>query len=178
MKQELTLEGRISQVITPSLAQLGYELVKLYIADENLHKILRVLIERADNKNINVDDCEKASKQISVIIDIEEPNMGNYTLEVSSPGIDRPLTRLKDFINYSGLEAKIEVLSSIEGQKKFRGRLNGVEGNDVIIDTNIICINEPDKKQISKIDFDNIKNAKLVLNDELLSFKKKDANSE
>lgn len=172
MQSELTLEGRITKIITPSLNELGYDVVKVIMIGDDNRKILQIMIERLDGINIGIDDCEKSSRQISAILDVEEPDLGKYNLEVSSPGIDRPLTRLKDFEKYKGYEAKLEVIDKINEKRKFRGRLAGTSGDTVILDTNIVSIEEPEKTQIIEIEFNNIKNAKLILNDELLAMHK------
>lgn len=173
MQAELTLEGRIGNAITPSLNGLGYELVKVSMMGDDGRRVLQILIDRLDGVNIGVDDCQKASRQISAILDVEEPDLGAYNLEVSSPGIDRPLTRLKDFERYKGYEAKFEVLDKIDERRKFRGRIANVSGNMITIDTNIVAITTPEQTQAVEVDFGNIKSAKLVLSDELLAMHKK-----
>jgi ribosome maturation factor RimP len=173
MQAELTLEGRIGKTITPSLNDLGYDLVKVSMMGDDGRRILQILIDRLDGVNIGVDDCQKASRQISAILDVEEPDLGKYNLEVSSPGIDRPLTRLKDFERYKGYEAKFEVLDKIDERRKFRGRITSVTGNIITIETNIVEITNPEESRAVELDFGNIKSAKLVLTDELLAMHKK-----
>jgi ribosome maturation factor RimP len=107
----------------------------------------------------NVDDCAKISTDISTILDIEDPIEKEYTLEVSSPGIDRPLTRLKDFEDWSGYQVKLETLELVDGQRRFKGNLLGVDNDSVVLELN--------NKQL-KINFDLLSDAKLVLTDALI----------
>lgn len=173
MHAELTLEGRISEVITPSLNDMGYDLVKVIMIGDDNRKILQIMIERLDGIAIGIDDCEKSSRQISAILDVEEPELGKYNLEVSSPGIDRPLVKLKDFEKYIGFEIKLDVIDKIDNKRKFRGDIKDVKENIITIDTNVVSINKTGIDQEVDIDFNNIKNAKLVLNDRLLAMHKK-----
>lgn len=173
MQAELTLEGRISQIITPSLNEMGYDLVKVIMIGDDNRKILQIMIERLDGVAIGIDDCEKSSRQISAILDVEESELGKYNLEVSSPGIDRPLVKLKDFERYIGFEAKLEVIDKIDDRRKFRGNIEAVNDNKIKINMNLVSISDPEQSQVIEIDFNNIKNAKLVLNDKLLALHKK-----
>jgi ribosome maturation factor RimP len=171
MKAELTLEGRISQIIAPSLEQLGFEIVRVRVMGSDGAKILQVMLDRVDGVPISIDDCHKASKQMSALLDVEGDILEEYNLEVSSPGIDRPLTRLKDFEKYKNLEAKVEVNDKIDNRKKFRGIVAGVEGDEILLDLNVVSLEKPEGERI-RIKFDNIKSASLVLNDQLLGFNK------
>lgn len=172
MQTGLTLEERIAALVEPSLAQLGYELVRVRMVGSDGRNILQFMIEKTGGAMVNIDDCEKASRQISAVLDVEDVISERYNLEVSSPGIDRPLTRLKDFDKYKGLEAKIETADKIDGSKRFRGKIIGIEGEVVLFDTNIVSLNNPEEKTYMRIDFSNIRNAKLVLTDELLAMYK------
>ncbi|MDA0782152.1 MAG: ribosome maturation factor RimP [Rickettsiales bacterium] len=173
MQAELTLEGRIAKIITPSLNDLGYDLVKVIMIGDDNRKILQIMIERLDGVAIGIDDCEKSSRRISAILDVEESELGKYNLEVSSPGIDRPLVKLKDFEKYIGYEVKFEVIDKIDDKRKFRGDIKKVAGDIITIDTNIVPIKTPEAPHEFEVDFNNIKNAKLVLNDKLLAMHKK-----
>ncbi|MBL4767172.1 MAG: ribosome maturation factor RimP, partial [Rhodobacteraceae bacterium] len=108
---------------------------------------------------IEVDDCAKISTAVSAILDVEDPILDAYTLEVSSPGIDRPLTRLKDFAMFEGYEAKIETDELIDGRRRFKGELAGVEGTEVLINIAEGTIG---------LQFDWLSDAKLVLTDDLI----------
>lgn len=121
---------------------------------------LQVMAERPD-KTMSAEDCAKLSRLLSPLLDETDPIPGAYSLEVSSPGVDRPLTRLKDFGDWQGYEAKIELDRLIEGRKRFHGVLAGVEGENV-------CLDIEGEEDTALIPFDWVKSARLVLTDELM----------
>jgi len=168
----MTLENKIANLITPALESLDLDLIKVIMTSNGVNNILQIMVERADGASVDISDCEKASRQISALLDVEDLVSEKYVLEVGSPGIDRPLTRLKDFEKYKELEAKVEVLEKIDGQRKFRGRIKGLDGDNIIIKANIVSLEKPQEDAEVKIEFNNIKNAKLILNDELLNMNK------
>jgi ribosome maturation factor RimP len=139
---------------------MGFEVVRIALAGSEGRKTLQVMADRLDGAQISVDDCANISHALSAIFDVEEPVAGRYDLEISSAGIDRPLTRLKDFANYAGHVAKIETRLSVNNRRRFRGTLDGVDGQNVKITT--------DEGQ-AVIGFDNISAAKLMLTDELIA---------
>ncbi len=139
---------------------MGFEVVRIALAGSEGRKTLQVMADRLDGAQISVDDCANISHALSAIFDVEEPVAGRYDLEISSAGIDRPLTRLKDFANYAGHVAKIETRLSVNNRRRFRGTLDGVDGQNVKITT--------DEGQ-AVIAFDNISAAKLMLTDELIA---------
>jgi ribosome maturation factor RimP len=139
---------------------MGFEVVRIALAGSEGRKTLQVMADRLDGSQISVDDCANISHALSAIFDVEEPVAGRYDLEISSAGIDRPLTRLKDFANYAGHVAKIETRLSVNNRRRFRGTLDGVDGQNVKITT--------DEGQ-AVIGFDNISAAKLMLTDELIA---------
>jgi ribosome maturation factor RimP len=163
-----TVEIKIAELILPSLLNMGYELVRIKIQGSGAAKALQIMVDRVDGKLIAVEDCEKVSTHVSAILDVEDPIADAYNLEISSAGVDRPLTRLKDFAKYAGFEIKLESIAKIEGQAKFRGKLVGLDGQEVVIDLNIVDMANPDKQKQLKIGFANIRSAKLVLTDELM----------
>ena len=114
---------------------------------------------------MQVDDCADLSRAISALLDVEDPIVGTYTLEVSSPGIDRPLTRIKDFERFAGFEAKVETQRPIGGRKRFRGKLIGIDGGQVRLHVDGVDVDVP---------YDEIAKARLVLTDELLAAAKID----
>jgi len=120
---------------------------------------LQIMIERQDRLSLTVEDCAAASRSISAIMDVEDPLKSEYSLEVSSPGIDRPLTRLDDFERFAGFEAKIELQDAVDGRKRFRGQLLGTEGRTVRIEHG---------GGDTALPFDAIRVAKLVLTDALI----------
>ena len=157
MERLLALESRVE----PTLEAIGFEVVRVALAGSSGQRILQVMADRKDGKPLTVDDCELISHTLSAIFDVEDPVPGAYALEVSSAGIDRPLTRAKDFANYAGFEAKLETKTPIEGRKRFRGLLKGMtpDGNIVIgVGENEVTIT-----------LNNISTAKLVLTDKLIA---------
>ena len=137
----------------------GYKLVRLRLMAGKT-KTLQIMAERPDG-TMNVDDCAKLSRALSEFLETDDPLEGDYNLEVSSPGIDRPLTRQSDFARWSGHEAKLELNAPNEsGRKKFKGLLLGLDGNDVTL--------EADGARL-KFPFRNIVEAKLVLTDKLIA---------
>lgn len=150
--------GRIEQIITPSVEAMGYEVVRVQLTGGQ-RMVLQVMAERADGASMTVEDCADISRAISAVLDVEDPIKSAYTLEVSSPGIDRPLTRLKDFERFAGFEAKLETRLAVDNRKRFKGMLKGVEDGLVCIET---------EQGAARLEFDNILRAKLVLTDELI----------
>ena len=112
---------------------------------------------------IEVDECAQISNAVSAILDVEDPLADSYTLEVGSPGVDRPLTRMKDFEAYEGYEAKVETAELIDGRKRFRGILAGIEGEDVLIN-----IEDQGETVTVGLNFDWLADAKLMLTDDLI----------
>ena len=155
----MALTDHIADLISPSIEALGYELVRVTLAG-NTRKVLQIMAEPKDGRVMSVEDCARVSRAVSAILDVEDPISGAYSLEVSSPGIDRPLTRPKDFDRYAGHEAKIETHEPIEGRKRFKGILKGVANENVKIDSEGAELALP-LNQIAK--------AKLVLTDALIA---------
>ena len=151
------IDRRLAEIITPVIEDLGYELVRVRLMGGKSHT-LQIMADKPQG-GIEVDDCAAISTAVSAILDVEDPIMDAYTLEVSSPGIDRPLTRLKDFEAFEGYEAKLETAEGIDGRKRFKGVLAGVEGNEVLINVEEGTIG---------LEFDWLSDAKLVLTDELI----------
>ncbi len=156
---KMALNETLNALIEPVCNEMGYDLVRLQMQGGNTRKVLQIMAERKDRKAMTVEDCADLSRAISPVLDEKDPIEDNYTLEVSSPGIDRPLVKLDDFDRFKGFEAKVEALSLIDGRKRFSGRLRGVDGNDVIL-----SFADDDVR----IPFDQIAKAKLVLTDGLL----------
>lgn len=132
-----TQEDRdLIEMLDPVAEGLGYEIVRLRLMGGTEQRRLQImaehpLLEDGTGGDMNVEDCAKLSRAVSEVLDAADPIAGEYTLEVSSPGIDRPLTRLKDFDDYAGLEARIELDRVAEGRKRFKGELAGVEDDQV-----------------------------------------------
>ena len=151
------IDRRMAEIITPVIEDLGYELVRVRLMGGKTHT-LQIMAERPAG-GMEVDECARISTAVSAVLDVEDPITEHYTLEVSSPGIDRPLTRLKDFEAFEGYEAKIETSEMIDGRKRFKGVLAGVENNEVLINVEEGTIG---------LEFDWLADAKLVLTDDLI----------
>ncbi|BAQ71129.1 ribosome maturation factor RimP [Rhodovulum sulfidophilum] len=156
------IDRRLAEILTPAIEGMGFELVRVRLMGGKT-KTLQVMAERPDG-GIEVDDCAKISTAISALLDVEDPVEEAYTLEVSSPGIDRPLTRLKDFGTWEGYEAKLETAELIDGRRRFKGLLQGVEDDEVLIE-----IDGPEGDPvIIGLKYDWLSDAKLVLTEELI----------
>jgi len=149
------------ELLDPVAESVGYEIVRLRLMGGAEQRRLQIMAERPDG-DMNVEDCARLSRAISEIMDAADPISGEYTLEVSSPGVDRPLTRLKDFDTYAGLEIRIELDRVAEGRKRFKGELAGVEDGQVGLNI------EGEDDTTVYFPFEWIVDAKLVLNDELM----------
>ena len=161
MVAKAPIDQRLAEIVTPTIAGMGYELVRLRLMSGK-SMTLQIMAERPDG-TMEVEDCAELSRALSAVLDVEDPISDRYTLEVSSPGIDRPLTRLKDFARWEGYEAKLETEDLIDGRRRFKGILAGVEDNEVLI--------EIDDEQIGGtigLEFAWLSDAKLILTDELI----------
>ena len=150
----------LQNMLEPVVAKLGYELVRvLTIGQKN--PTLQIMIDRLDDSNITVDDCATVSRAVSELLDEKDPIDGQYSLEVSSPGLDRPLTKIEHFKRFAGYEVKIETGVEVEGRKRFKGCLGQTDSqNRIHIDMNGTDYAIP---------FDDINKAKLIITDELLA---------
>ncbi len=151
------LESRILLIAKPIIQDMGFEVIRIRLIDGK-SKLIQIMID-SPKMNITVDDCANISNELSAAIDVEDPYEDAFNLEVSSPGIDRPLTRLCDFDQWSGYEAKLETTTAIEGQKRFKGILSGTDGDEVLIKLDIGTIG---------LKFDWLSDAKLILTDALI----------
>ncbi|EKE44627.1 hypothetical protein OCGS_1465 [Oceaniovalibus guishaninsula JLT2003] len=152
-----SIDRRLAEILTPVIEDLGFELVRVrYMGGKT--PTVQIMADRPGG-GIEVDECGRISTAASAHLDVEDPIEDAYTLEVSSPGIDRPLTRLKDFDDWQGHVAKIETTEMIDGRRRFKGVLAGVEGDEVLI--------EIDEGTIG-LRFDWLSDAKLVLTDDLI----------
>lgn len=155
------IDRRLAEIVTPVIEGLGFELVRLRLQGGKT-ATLQIMADRPDG-GIVVDDCAAISTAVSAALDVEDPIEDKYTLEVSSPGIDRPLTRFKDFDIWEGYEAKIETSEQIDGRKRFKGILRGTEGSEILIE-----LDENGEDVVIGLQFDWLADAKLVLTDELI----------
>ena len=157
-----TSEGKAAEVehlIADAVLAMGYDIVRVMLSG-NRRARLQIMAERRDGRGMTVDDCAGLSRMVEAILDVEDPIAGSYELEVSSPGLDRPLTRLADFARFAGHEAKLETLLPVDGRRRWRGRLLGIAGESVRLaagDGEVV------------LPFRDLAKAKLVVTDELLA---------
>lgn len=157
-----TSEGKAAEVerlIAPAIEAMGYDIVRVQLSGGD-RLCLQIMAERRSDGSMNVDDCAAVSRAVAAILDVEDPIDSAYTLEVSSPGIDRPLTRLSDFERFAGFEARVEMALPVDGRKKFRGRLLGARGEEIVM----VC----EEAEVA-LPFESVHRAKLVLTDELIA---------
>jgi ribosome maturation factor RimP len=159
---ETGLAARVADLVEPALQDRGFRLVRVAVSGGE-GKTVQVMAERADG-TMSIEDCEAVSREISPLLDVHDPIAGSYRLEVSSPGIDRPLVRPSDFEDWSGYEAKIELKEPIDGRKRFRGTLDGFEDGEVRISVDLDQIG----KTVIGLPVGLVGEAKLVLTDELI----------
>jgi ribosome maturation factor RimP len=156
------IDRRLAAIVGPVIAGLGYELVRLRLMGGQ-RKTLQIMADRPEG-GIDIEECGLISTAVSAVLDVEDPIEDAYTLEVSSPGIDRPLTRLKDFDAWADHEARIETTELIDGRRRFKGILRGTEGDEVLIE-----IEEKGGPVTIGIKFDWLSDAKLILTDALIA---------
>jgi ribosome maturation factor RimP len=157
------MDRRLADILTPLIEGMGFELVRIRLMSGKT-MTLQIMAERPEG-GIEVDQCAEISTAVSALLDVEDPIEDNYTLEVSSPGIDRPLTRLKDFDTWQGYEAKLETAELIDGRRRFKGELAGIEGDEVLIN----LVDEKGDPVTIGLEFDWLTDAKLVLTDDLIT---------
>lgn len=162
--KETALEARISRIIEPVANDLGYSLVRVKMLQEN-GLTLQIMAED-ENGRFAITDCEALSKEVSPVLDVEDPIDREYHLEVSSPGIDRPLVRARDFVTYIGHEAKIELSDLLDGRRRFRGFIKAADAETVTITLpDVPKGDEPDHKLPLRL----LAEAKLVMTDKLMN---------
>jgi ribosome maturation factor RimP len=158
-------DARLLELLDPVAEAAGYAIVRLRLMGGDHQRRLQVMAERPSDGEMNVEDCAKLSRALSEVLDAADPISGEYLLEVSSPGIDRPLTRLADFEHYQGYEAKLELDRLAEGRKRFKGVLAGVEKSD---GGGNVAIDLEGETETALVPFAWITDAKLVLTDQLM----------
>ncbi|HET9812852.1 MAG TPA: ribosome maturation protein RimP [Sphingomicrobium sp.] len=150
----------LERLIEPEVNRLGYDLVRVAMVGGTSDPTLQVMAERRDTRQLALADCERISRDLSHVLDLADPIDGSYRLEVSSPGIDRPLTRLKDYQDWAGHQARVTLAFPSEGRKQFTGTIEGLEGEQALIVTK-------DGKSHA-LRFSDISSAKLLLTDKLI----------
>jgi ribosome maturation factor RimP len=154
-----TIAG-LERLIEPEIKSLGFDLVRVMMIGGASDPTLQVMAERPDTRQLDIADCERISHRLSELLDLADPIEGSYRLEVSSPGIDRPLTRLKDYEDWSDQEARITLQHPRDGRKQFTGTLQGLHGETVLLTAK-------DGREY-RLPFSDIATAKLVLTDKLI----------
>jgi len=160
MRGKTAEDARLLELLDPVAEAAGYGIVRLRLMGGAERRRLQIMAEDKNGEML-IEDCAILSRKLSEVLDAADPIAGEYTLEVSSPGVDRPLTRKQDFETYEGYEARLELDRLAEGRKRFRGQLAGVDGDNIAIDLE-------GEEETTLIPFSWIVDAKLVLNDELM----------
>ena len=150
----------LTRLIEPEAKALGFELVRVAMFGGKSDPTLQIMAERPDTRQLDLSDCEALSRRVSEVLDASDPIEEAYRLEVSSPGIDRPLTRLQDYADWAGYDARLKLVEPIEGRKHFEARLNGLEGDTVKV--------YAERVGEMAIPYGQIVSAKLVLTDALI----------
>lgn len=153
----MSISQQVEDIITDPLLHKGYNIVRVQLSGE-IRKTLQIMIERIDEQTITVDDCAEASRTISALLDVENIMKSQYVLEVSSPGLDRPLVKLVDFKKFLGKPATIKTIHAINNRKNFSGKLESVEENAITL---IVDQTSPEEEGSVKIDFENISSGRL-----------------
>ena len=161
MRAKTAEDRALLEMIDPVAESLGLDVVRIRLMGGTQRRRLQIMAERPADHDITVEECARLSRAVSEVLDAADPIAGEYLLEVSSPGIDRPLTRLADFETFEGLEARLETDRMVEGRKRFKGVIVGVEGDDIAVDLD-------GEDDTALIPFAWLSDAKLVLNDALL----------
>ena len=153
---------KIQEMIEPSLTHLGYEIVRILLQGGDV-KTVQVMVERIDRKDMTLDDCEKVSRTVSALLDVDDPFSSRYVLEISSPGIDRPLIKALDYVRFAGFDAKVETLVPSKGRRRFKGKILGLTDDEKSVRL------DAEEGEVS-IELENISKAKLILTDDLLKY--------
>ena len=153
---------KIQEMIEPSLTHLGYEIVRILLQGGDV-KTVQVMVERIDRKDMTLDDCEKVSRTVSALLDVDDPFSSRYVLEISSPGIDRPLIKALDYVRFAGFDAKMETLVPLKGRRRFKGKILGLTDDEKSVRL------DAEEGEVS-IELENISKAKLILTDDLLKY--------
>jgi len=171
MVAKAPVDQHLAGIVTPTIEGMGFRLVRLRLMGSK-RITLQIMAERAPDREgagtMEVEDCARLSRALSAALDVDDPIEGEYRLEVSSPGIDRPLTRLDDFARWEGYQARLETAEMIDGRKRFKGTLAGVEGTQVLIEIDDPGI-RPESGGAIGLEFDWLADARLVLTDELIA---------
>lgn len=152
--------GRIVAAIEPTVEGMGFRLVRAQMTG-TVRPVFQIMAEPQDGGPMTVEHCTDLSRALSAVLDVDDPINGAYTLEVSSPGVDRPLTRIEDFERFAGFDARVELDAAVDGRRRFKGRLGGLDEDGRIV------IGEGE--ELAHIPFEDVRRAKLLLTDALLA---------
>jgi len=166
LRAKTAQDRQLLELIDPIAESLGLDIVRVRLMGGTLRQRLQIMAERPTDHDISVEECARLSRAVSEVFDAADPIAGEYLLEVSSPGIDRPLTRLIDFDLFEGFEARLEADRMVEGRKRFKGVLAGLDKDDTGAD--MVAIDLDGEDDTALIPFDWVVDAKLVMNDDLI----------
>ncbi len=155
----MSVTERIETIIGPTVSNLGFDIVRVQLSGDHNPR-LQIMAEPMDERTMTVEDCAAISRAVSALLDVEDPISSAYTLEVSSPGLDRPLVRLDHFRRFAGFDARIELSDLLDGRKRFTGRLIGVEGDVIMMEMD---------GETCALPHAAVHRAKLIITDELLA---------
>ena len=158
MRATNPVEERVVALIEPTASELGYRLVRVRVSG-NRRKRLQIMAERISDGEMSVEDCGRLSRAVSPALDLEDPIQGEYDLEISSPGIDRPLMRIEDFERFKGHQAKLETAAMIDGRRRFKGEIKQVDGEAIVLGLEGGDV---------RLEFSDLSDARLVLTDKLI----------
>ena len=158
MRATNPVEERVVALIEPTASELGYRLVRVRVSG-NRRKRLQIMAERVSDGEMSVEDCGRLSRAVSPALDLEDPIQGEYDLEISSPGIDRPLMRIEDFERFKGHQAKLETAAMIDGRRRFKGEIKQVDGEAIVLGVEGGDV---------RLEFSDLSDARLVLTDKLI----------
>ncbi len=159
IRRSMVQTAEIERLIAPSVEAVGYDIVRVQFMGDN-GQTLQVMAERKDRRPVTVSDCADISRLISAVLDVEDSVTESYVLEVSSPGIDRPLVRIEDYARFAGFEARVETSRPVGGRRRFRGRLKGVTAGNILMTQD---------DEDAEIPFAEIRRGALVLTDDLIA---------
>ena len=161
--RETGVAARVAAIIEPVLGGIGFDLVRVKVNGLNGCTV-QIMAERPDG-TMSVDDCEIVSKLVSPLLDVEDPIDREYHLEISSPGIDRPLVRIRDFVRWTGYEMRVEMEIAVAGRKKYRGICEAVDGDVAVLR---VADPAPNQEPVARLPIGDIREARLILTDELI----------
>lgn len=153
--------SHVADLLVPSIDDLGFRLVQLRLLGRGAQRTLQVLVEPVEIREMTVEDCAEVSRTVAAILDVEDPLSGAYLLEVSSPGVDRPLVRFEDFVRFEGHTARIELRRMVAGQRRFRGRILTAENGKI----RVAISSEAGGEKIVELPYSEVEKAKLTTDD-------------